>query len=126
MKQRQRSCSAFISHVYLGFCLHLGHSKPSKTLFLVLKNQVFGGENLCFSIGLAGAPGSYRLCLKKCPGEQCLLEPSLVGSSAFLCFSSLFVLSFAAFTTPCGKDYSKRYFWKVHESTFSGVPGFSD
>ena len=27
--------------------LYLGHLKPSKTLFLVLKNQVFGGENLC-------------------------------------------------------------------------------
>ena len=26
----------------------LGHLKPSKTLFLVLKNQVFGGENLGF------------------------------------------------------------------------------
>ena len=28
---------------------HLGHPKPSKTLFLVPKNQVFGVENLCFS-----------------------------------------------------------------------------
>ena len=38
------------------------HLKPSKTLFLVAKNQVFGGENLCFSIGLAGAPGNYKTC----------------------------------------------------------------
>ena len=28
--------------------LHLGHLKPSKTLFLVPPNQVFGGENFVF------------------------------------------------------------------------------
>ena len=30
-------------------------------MFLVPKNQVFGGEHLCFSIGLAGAPGVVSL-----------------------------------------------------------------
>ena len=44
----------------------LGHLKPSKTLFLVPKNQVFGGENsenLCFSwfwVLLVLAKGSQR------------------------------------------------------------------
>ena len=38
---------------------YLGHLKPSKTLFLVPKIQVFGGENLCFS-WLSGCPW-YRV-----------------------------------------------------------------
>ena len=33
--------------------------KSSKTFFLLSKNQVLGGENLGFSIGLAAAPGIY-------------------------------------------------------------------
>ena len=41
--------------------LGLYHPKPSKTWFWYLKTRFFGGENLCFSIGLAGAPGKAFL-----------------------------------------------------------------
>ena len=36
------------------FCLIQNHQKPC---FWYLKTWFFGGENLCFSIGLSGAPG---------------------------------------------------------------------
>ena len=51
----QSTYSAYISQktlltIYVTpLCINLGHPKPSDTLFLLTKNQVFGGENPCFS-----------------------------------------------------------------------------
>ena len=46
--------------------LHLGHQNHQKLSFLYLKTRFLGDENLCFSIGLAGAPGMFFYAFLLC------------------------------------------------------------
>ena len=66
-------------------CTYLEHPNPSKTWFLLPGNLVFGGENLCFSMGFPGAIGNYKVKAPQTSKNIVLLTPK---SGSWMIFGS--------------------------------------